>query len=312
MKKALVIGAGGFIGKMLCPALKARGVQVTAAVRTLSPIEGAEEVLSLDLMDFPSVAAAFQRQRYDAVYQLAGITEHHRLVSDPAGCLDAYALGVVNIAKAFVASDSTRLIYPSTGKVYAAMTGQGITEEYPTAPSNVLGQLKLISEDILSFAVRDLSKTLILARIFNVYGPFQKNTFVIPTILQQLKENKTIALGNLDDARDYIYAEDLVSALGVLGVESFPWGKQIYNIGSGAAYSVRQILAEIEGQTGLKIKVVQTASKLRSDESPSEYADISKLAGLGWSPEISLKEGICRTIGHYAPNLLKAKASYKR
>jgi nucleoside-diphosphate-sugar epimerase len=307
IKTALVIGAGGFIGKMLCGALKNSGVQVTATARHPSLVDGAKEVVPVDITDFSSIRAVFQKQSYEVVYHLAAITEHHQLTHDPIACLDAYATGSVNIAKAFLASDSSRLIYPSTGKVYGAMTGLGIPEGHPLAPSNVLGQVKLISENILSFAVKNSEKTLILARIFNVYGPYQKPTFVIPTILNQLKESTTIKLGNLDDARDYIYSDDLVSALQVLGSVSFSKGVQVCNIGSGAAFSVRQILAEIERQTKIKVEVLENAAKLRRDEFSAEYADITKLRSLGWSPAVSLQEGLRRTIEHYAPQLLVNK-----
>lgn len=304
MQTALIIGGSGFIGRMLCPALCAKGMRVIATARHPHPIEGAAEVLPLEITDISSVDAVFQAHIYDVVYYLAAITEHHQLVHDPITSLEAYTLGSLNIARGFSKSHASRLIYSSTGKVYAPMTAQGIPEDHPTLPSNILGQVKLIAENILSFAVRNTTQTLILARIFNVYGPHQKPTFVLPTILNQLKNGPSIELGNLDDGRDYLYAEDVVSALEILSSAPFSCGTQICNVGSGMELSVRQLLQEIENLVSLKITVIQNQNKLRHEEYLSEYADIAKLRSFGWSPKVPLRQGLHRTIEYYAPNLL--------
>lgn len=305
MQSILVIGAGGFIGRLVCAELSRRGVAVHATTRSRVDIPGAATVEDLDINDAAATQRVVNSRPYDTIYFLAAVTEHHKLVGDPLGTLDAYVGAAINIARAAIQSSASRLVFSSTGKVYGDTGGRPITETDPIVPSNVLGRIKVITENILKFSFATApDKSLILARIFNIYGPGQKPSFVIPTILDQLRNGPEVKLGNLDDGRDYLYISDLIDALVRLHAVPLSSPIEVFNIGSGTSRTVRDILTAIEATTGRAIQVSQRADKLRHDEHSSERADIGKLTSLGWQPATSFTDGMRATISAYAPELL--------
>lgn len=305
LKTALIIGAGGFIGRRLALQLAQRGVAVTATTRRAEAVAGATRTVQLDITDSGPVEAILSGEAYDTVYYLAAVTEHHLLANAPLDCLDAYVKATVTISKAFARSGSRRMIYSSTGKVYGPIVGRPIRESDPVSPSNVLGRVKVLAEAILMFTGRVTpDKQIVIARIFNIYGPGQKDTFILPTILNQLRFGSKVVLGNLDDGRDYVYIDDLVDALDLLGKKAGLQPLEIFNVGTAQAASVRDMLGEIERLTGRRIEVQQRTEKMRADEHSSECGDYSRLAALGWQPRTTLAAGIEACIQQSYPFLL--------
>ena len=305
MKTALIIGGGGFIGRRLTSHLAQEGVRVTATTRRDESLPGAARTVRADITDTRLMEGLLADEAFDTVYYLAAVTEHHRLANAPLDCLDAYVGATVTISKAFVRSQSRRLVYASTGKVYGPVAARPIREDDPVIPSNILGRIKVLAEAILMFASRvSPDKQIVIARIFNIYGPGQKDTFILPTILNQLRVGPTVALGNLDDGRDYVYIDDLIDALEILGDRAGPAALEIFNIGTGRPSSVRDMLREIEQLTSRPIQIQQRTDKMRTDEHSSECGDFSKLAELGWQPRHTLSAGIAKCVRQSYPELL--------
>lgn len=305
MKTALIIGGGGFIGRRLVRHLAQEGVRVTATTRRDESLPGADRTVRADITDARLMEELLTGETFDTIFYLAAVTEHHRLANAPLDCLDAYVSATVTISKAFVLSRSRRLVYASTGKVYGPVAGRPIREDDPVIPSNILGRIKVLAEAILMFAGRVATdKQIVIARIFNIYGPGQKDTFILPTILNQLRVGPTVALGNLDDGRDYVYIDDLIGALEILGDRAGLGSLEIFNVGTGRPSSVRDMLREIEQLTGRPVLVQQRTEKMRTDEHSSECGDFSKLAALGWQPRKSLTAGIAECLRQSYPTLL--------
>lgn len=305
MKTALIIGGGGFIGRSLIGHLAQEGVRVTATTRRDESLPGAARTVRADITDARLMGDLLMGEAFDTIYYLAAVTEHHLLANAPLDCLDAYVSATVTISKSFVRSRSRRLVYASTGKVYGPVAGRPIREDDPVIPSNILGRIKVLAEAILMFAGRvSTDKQIVIARIFNIYGPGQKDTFILPTILNQLRRGSTVALGNLDDGRDYVYIDDLIEALKILGERPGLSGLEIFNVGTGRPSTVRDMLRDIEQLTGRPIEVQQRTDKMRSDEHSSECGDFSKLASLGWQPRTSLAAGIKTCLRESYPTLL--------
>lgn len=119
----------------------------------------------------------------------------------------------------------------------------------------------------------------------------------------------TLTLGNIDDARDYINIRDLTNCISMVLFGDKQQIKQldIYNVGSGNAYSVRDILEIISRLTGRQLEIKIDSNRLRHDETSIEYADISKIKKtFGWNPQISLEQGIREIL--LKENLLKEVA----
>jgi nucleoside-diphosphate-sugar epimerase len=146
---------------------------------------------------------------------------------------------------------------------------------------------------------------LVWLRIFYVYGPNQRTGSLIPGIIRSLLDGKIPEIKNHANANDFIYSDDVADGLVNL-VERDP-GSGIYNLGSGRATPVIEILRIIEKNIRNDNRI--TDRFLQNSEASQEinfWADMSKTSQhLNWQPGTSLEEGIRQTINSYGANNMK-------
>ena len=152
-------------------------------------------------------------------------------------------------------------------------------------------------ENILVDYAKKYKKRVVIARIFNVYGPNQKDTFIVPTILSQL-DKCFVELGNISYSRDYIFISDVISALTLLKDSKAEDFLEVYNIGSGQPTTVRDLINEFEFILKREIIIKQVKKKIRK-ENILEYSDCSRLKKLNWKQNISLKRGLLTCYNHW-------------
>ena len=307
--KILVTGANGFIGRNIKSILP-QEAEVIGIGHSDNPLPMAN-YKKIDVLDATAVEELFREYRFDKVIHLAAVTFHDDIVNRKKYSLDTSLRGTENIISAFNRYCSEGpFLYSSTGKVYGGGKTQPIDENTPANPMNTLGKLKRMTEELIEYYANDNpGHKFSILRMFNIYGWQQRPTFVIPYIMQQLKEGNTLTLGNIDDARDYINIRDLTNCISMVLFGDKQQIKQldIYNVGSGNAYSVRDILEIISRLTGRQLEIKIDSNRLRHDETSIEYADISKIKKtFGWNPQISLEQGIREIL--LKENLLKEVA----
>lgn len=304
----LITGGNGFLGKALAEKLAANAsVLCIGRSSKNSKQTGSISTLSADVTDLAAVKKIFQEFPIETVLHLAGPTTHHELVHEKNESLYVNWLGTYNLLSEFLNKDSAkRFVYSSSGKVYSPMKKNFLSETSEAEPSSILGKNKRAVEMLIEFmsAGAPSTKSFAITRIFNVFGPHQKESFLVPTIIQQLKRSPTLNLGNLSDRRDYIYLDDVISAMELITHNTTP-GLQYYNVGSGQDYSAQDILDAIQKLTQKNITTNIDKTKLRTDETATERSDISKLKSLGWQPRYSLEQGLKKYIETDAPELLK-------
>ena len=148
---------------------------------------------------------------------------------------------------------------------------------------------KKICEDICKIYSKKYNLKITILRLFNTYGKMQKNSFLIPSIIHQIKNKKIIKVDNLSTKRDFLYIDDLIEAI----VKSISLDKKftILNIGSGKSYSVKEIVKIMQKimKSNLKVK----GKSPRPHEIFNTLADIKKAKkNLNWEPKWSLKQGL--------------------
>ena len=161
-----------------------------------------------------------------------------------------------------------------------------------TIPTVYMGQLKKQVENLIKLFSNNVvpDKRMVVLRIFNAYGPYQSNYFLIPKLINSTN-NGNIIIGNDSIQRDYIYVSDIIDAfLIVMNIDSN--GFFCYNVGSGVSVSIKEISDIIEKITSKKPKIILDEKKIRSDERLIEFASIEKISKIGWHPKISLENGI--------------------
>ncbi|MCK4427763.1 MAG: GDP-mannose 4,6-dehydratase [candidate division Zixibacteria bacterium] len=302
MGKVLVTGSEGFLGKHLVLRLLLEGYVVYGI--SLPPTSVIEHpnyhYTSLDILNREKLSRYFENSTFDAAIHLAALTTHEELTKDKEKTLRINLEGTLNLLEEFKKTKSTKFIFASTGKVYGRIQELPLSEDHPTSPINILGKSKLIAEKLIDFFSCEGTQQFIILRMFNVYGPGQRNYFLIPTILSQFRDgNNKITLGNIHDKRDYIFIEDVVEAIMIMLKKRLSENLNIFNVGSGKPHSASDIVKIIEEILGKKLRINVDRSRFRKDEFPEEYADIKKMSSLGWSPKHDLKAGLEKTTSHF-------------
>jgi dTDP-glucose 4,6-dehydratase len=156
-------------------------------------------------------------------------------------------------------------------------------------------------ERLVSFYAENLpEKRFSILRLFNAYGPGQRDGMLIPWIISQAADQNgggKIVLGNVTPKRDFIFIDDVVTAIQAISrVNPGAAGAaEIFNIGSGVSASPGDIVNMLAQITGKKLEIVSEESRVRKGEADEERAGISTLEKIGWKPLIMLPDGLERT-----------------
>ncbi len=277
MSKILVTGASGFIGRALVSGLKARG-------RDVVPVDSADgDIASRETL------AKFAQQDIAHVFHLAGKTFVPDSWDNPQAFCRTNVQGTVNVLE-FCRKKRIPMTYVSA-YVYGHPDSLPIGENSAIRPSNPYALTKRLAEEACEFYASAYDLPVSTIRPFNVYGIGQAENFLIPAIISQaLDDGGKIVVKDLAPKRDYVYLEDLVTAL--LATLDKPDGHRVYNIGSGVSLSVQEVIDAIQDIADTQKEVV-CDNAIRANELMDVVADITKAGKeLGWRPETSFCAGI--------------------
>lgn len=274
MKSFLITGSEGFIGKYLVRELKKNKCRIIK----FDSSNKKDITKWKDVQSIPKV---------DVVFHLAARTFIPWCIKNPKETYEINTQGTLNILK-YCRKHDAKLVYPSS-YVYGMPEYLPIDENHPLKPNNIYTKSKLMAEKLCINYHKDYQLNCTILRTFNIYGPGQRNDFLIPSIVRQIKENNKIMLKDPAPKRDFIYVIDVIRAL-IKAANYKKFG--IFNIGYGKSYSVEQVVKNLVKIHGKKIHVDYTNEK-RKNEIMDCYADISKAKKeLGWKPTVNLDTGL--------------------
>ncbi|MFB6295142.1 MAG: NAD-dependent epimerase/dehydratase family protein [Candidatus Nanohaloarchaea archaeon] len=303
MGDVLVTGGAGFIGSHLVDALVDDDHDVTV-IDDLSTGREAfvpddatfEEV---DIRDADALQAALGAP--DLVYHLAA-SAHTRATSagwdDPVFDAAVNARGTLNLLRAVrQEAGEARVVFASSAAVYGNPEDVPITEEHPTNPISPYGIHKLTSEKYMAAYHSQHGLDTVSARIFNTFGPRQPR-YVMYDFLKKLQEDPSEleVLGTGRQTRDYCYIDDTVDALFTIA-ENGEAG-EAYNLSGENVISIGDLAELMVDMLDLETDIYYTEDSWKGDPKRLE-ADISKLKGIGFEPEIGLEEGLQRFIDYF-------------
>ncbi len=302
MTRALVTGGAGFIGHHLCAALLERGAEVTVVDdlstgrrELLEELGGRVELVELDVRRQRELAELFRELRPELVFHLAGLHFIPACNADPVATLAINTLGTESVLAAIkAAGGARRLVFSSTAAVYRPDSAL-CRESDPPGPDDIYGQSKLFAEELIRRASRETGLSAVSARLFNVYGPGETNPHVIPEILEQARAGDDIRLGNLVPRRDYVYVDDVVSALVRLAeIDVEP--PATVNVGTGCDHSVAELVAALGSVVGRPLRAVVDPARVRKTDRPILRGDVAVARrALGWEPRFDLDRGLRAT-----------------
>lgn len=303
----LVTGAEGFIGSTLVDTLVDRGARVRAFVhykpyaergnlaKYVGDADASVTVKAGDLRDAGQLIDAVEG--CDTVFHLGALIGIPYSYEAPDSYVATNVGGTLNIASA-CRRHGARLVHTSTSETYGTARTVPIDESHPLQPQSPYSASK-IGADMMALSFwHSFELPVSVVRPFNCYGPRQSARAVIPTILGQLHAGVTeIKLGSTTPTRDFTFVTD--TAAGFLAVARAEKSVgEVINIGSGQEISVgdlAQLLIEVSGRDA---KLVTDPSRVRPGGSEVErlLADNTKARELtGWTPQVSLRDGLQRT-----------------
>jgi UDP-glucose 4-epimerase len=293
-KSVLVTGASGFIGGYLVDSLVRHGAKVTA----LTTNGHGNKKSSIDTVIGNIVYPASLKglcKGVDVVYHLAAISNVVKAIQDPALTLNTNTFGTVNLLEESRLSGVKKFVYISSAHVYGAPQYLPVDEAHPVVPREPYAASKIASEKIIEAYGNAYGMDYAIIRPFNVFGPGQDESFLIPGVIGQALRNRMIKVGNVTPTRDFLYVEDCVEGFLTIGEK----GSGLYNTGSGIEIRIQDLVEKIRDLVDPSISIVSDDGRMRAGkvEIPRMLADVSKLKGLGWSPKIGFEEGLAKTIG---------------
>lgn len=309
MKKAIIIGAAGFVGNYLIKYLNLEcGMEVLATKLPHEKIESdSAEIYDLDILNKEDIVSLLFETRPDYIFHLAAQSSVGLAWKKPCLTIDVNIKGSINVMDAVrELYYKPRILLIGSGEEYGHIKeGETpINENNMVRPGNIYAATKVCQNMIGSIYSQAYDMYLMMVRAFNHIGPNQAPMFVVADFCKQVAEiekglrEPIIYVGNLEAKRDFTDVRDVVRAYALLMEHGEPG--ETYNIGSGHAVSIGDILDMIIGISGKEIKVEIDANKLRPVDVPIIEADTGKIYKLtGWHPEIPLKQTICETLDYW-------------
>ena len=274
MNSVLITGADGFLGRHIVRDLTSRGFNVLAKRRADGDVSQ-----SSTWQTFPAA---------NYLIHLAGSTFVPASWEEPSAFVQANSIST-SYALDFCRSNNTRMIFLST-YLYAANANLPIKETDAIDPANPYALSKLFGEQLCSFYAKHFGVELVILRPFNVYGAGQSSRFLVPSIISQAKKGDEIRVLDSRPARDYLFIEDLLEAVNLSLTSKLKFG--IFNIGTGVASSVEDLIQTLGQVIGRELKVV-SAEQERFGEINSTQASILQATNiLGWKPKWTLADGL--------------------
>ena len=303
--KALITGITGFVGSHLAEFLLAKGgIEVYGLERWRSRTENIEAIkdklnlIECDIRDASSVKKAIEKIRPEQIYHLAAQSFVPTSWSAPAETLTTNIIGELNILESVreLGINPTILIAGSSEEYGLVHPHElPIKETNPLRPLSPYAVSK-VGQDLLGYQYFMSYKLhIIRTRAFNHTGPRRGQVFVSSNFARQIVEierglkGKVIEVGNLEAQRDFTDVRDIVRAY-YLALEKGKAG-EVYNICSGKAYKISEVLAMLLGMTKVKIEVKIDAKRMRPSDVPILLGDNSYFSkATGWKPEIPFKK----------------------
>ena len=314
-KNILITGGLGFIGSSLARVLVNQCAQVTL-VDSLIPQYGGNLFNIADIRDKLEVNICDVRDPYamkhlvqgkDYLFNLAGQTSHMDSMTNPQTDLEINASAQLSILEACrINNPEIKIVFASTRQLYGKPDYLPVDEKHPIRPVDVNGINKNAGECYHLLYNNVYGIRACVLRLTNTYGPGMRVKDARQTFLgiwvRLLLEGKPIKVfGDGEQLRDFNYVDDCVTAL-LLAGESVQANGKVYNLGSEEVIGLKA-LAEMMTNLGYggSYELVPFPEELKAIDIGDYYSDFSLISkDLGWSPQISLQEGLINTIHYYS------------
>jgi UDP-glucose 4-epimerase len=302
---AFVTGAAGFIGSSLVDRLLESGHIVvgfdnfsTGQIDFLRMAQQSEHfrLERGDLLDTERLAEAMQG--CDFVFHLAANADVRFGLQHPRKDLDQNTIATWNVLEAMRATGIRQIAFSSTGSVYGESQVFPTPEDAPfPVQTSLYGASKLAAESLIAAYCEGFGMQSYIFRFVSILGERYTHGHVLD-FFAQLREHpeRLKVLGNGRQKKSYLYIQDCLSAI-MTAVEYATEPVNIFNLGPDEYCEVNDSIGWISDHLGVKPELVYTGGDRGwVGDNPFIFLDCSRIRALGWKPEVSIQEGVLRTL----------------
>jgi nucleoside-diphosphate-sugar epimerase len=300
VKKVLVTGANGFIGRQCVPFLLAAGYEVHGiALEKDLPAQPDLFWHCADLLDKNSMDDLILRIKPSHLLHLAWYTAHKKYWTAPDN--HAWVKAGIDLTRAFQACGGTRAVMAGSCAEYEWKHGCCFEDATPLVPATLYGACKNELRQKFEKLSESHRVSTAWGRIFFVYGPGEHPDRLVPSVIRSLLRGTPVACSDGCQVRDFSYVEDVASSFAAL-LDSDVRGA--VNIASGMPVAVKEIINTI----AVKLNRPDLIEFGKLPVSPGDplllSANVRKLKiDVGWSPQYSLSQGLDKTIAWWKEHL---------
>lgn len=297
-ERALITGAAGFVGRHLANHLRDQGLEVHGLDRPGVPPSSDLYVVwhPCDITHAAQVAAVVGQVRPDYVFHLAALIKSESL----GDLLAVNVLGTQNVLNALVsAQPEARVLVAGSSAEYGLVRPDElpVREDHPLRPLSPYGVSKVAQSLLAAQYVYRHNLALVRTRTFNLTGPGEPDTLVCSAFARQIAEIErglrppVLKVGNLESARDFLDVRDAVRAYRL--VAQHGESGEVYNVCSGVAISIRNVLETLLSLTPVKVEVQEDTQRRTTWDIPVQVGKYERLSIVtGWKPVVTLERSL--------------------
>lgn len=312
----LVTGASGFLGSHLTARLLDEGATVHALTSAVSsvypqrllPLRDRITLHEGSLADRSAMDALAAQARPQLVFHLGAYTHVGKSWQRVDECVQVNVQGTVNLLQALAPLGVEKFVYTGTSEIYGDVDVP-FREDGPVNPISPYSVSKYAGERYCRMFHQGRGWPVVMVRPFNAYGPAQSPDRVIPEIIVRALRGQPLLMTQGRQTREFNYAADIAAGFLAAGLRGQPG--RLYNLGCGQEVSMAELATTVLGLMGDPIEAQLGALPDRPTEIWRMYADASRAREeLGWTPEVTLAEGLRRTIAWYTAELSRDQSSF--
>jgi UDP-glucuronate 4-epimerase len=311
LKTVLVTGSAGFIGSHLCERLIAQGLCVIGLDNFCDSYDPAlkrsnisEALLSPsyilvegDILDGGLLNSLFESRSIDAVVHLAALAGVRRSLENPLDYVDVDIKGTVNMLELCRRYSIKKFVFASSSSVYGSNPPPFSEDKPPAGQASPYAAAKYSGELFCRTYSQLYSLPAVCLRFFTVYGPRQRPDMAIRIFTQALHDGRELCIfGDGSSSRDYTYVDDVVD--GIIAALNLDCSFEAINLGSAKPVKLSELISLIGNKLSSPARIIYLPKQ--AGDVPQTCADIQKAEKLlGYSPKISLDEGLERFVTWY-------------
>jgi UDP-glucose 4-epimerase len=309
--RCFVTGCAGFIASSLADRLLAAGHSVvgldnfsTGQSRFLEDAKrnAAFQLVQGDVLDLATLAAAMRGA--DVVFHLAANADVRFGTDHPRRDLDQNTIATWNVLEAMRSNGIDRIIFSSTGSIYGEAAVIPTPENAPfPVQTSLYGASKLAAEGLIQAYCEGFGFQCYIFRFVSILGERYTHGHVVDFYKQLLGNPEELrVLGDGRQRKSYLYIQDCLDAI-LLAVERATEKVNVYNLGTDEYCQVSDSIGWITERLGVSPSLVYSGGNRGwIGDNPFIYLDCTKIRALGWSPKLTIREAVVRTVDYLRSN----------